>query len=245
MGHSENLDHGVWDRLNEFQVQTGICFKDRQLLITAFTHSSYARYNKKGRVQDNERLEFFGDAVLKLIVSDYLLRKFPTHSEGELTKIRAQLISDRNLAFLAEKLNIGDYLMMSYGEKNTGGDKRISNLANTMEALLGAYFLDSGLEKTQLFFTNLLVQHELELLAQDYVIDYKTSLQEYLQRRKLPLPDYRIDREEGPDHEKVFHVVVSVMVGDKPVICDGSGRSKKEAEQMAAKTTLVALNQGI
>ncbi len=244
MVSNEQIDPEIWRRLDEFQQQAGLEFKDRSLLVTAFTHSSYARYNKKGRVQDNERLEFFGDAVLKLIVSDYLLKKFPLHSEGELTKIRAQLISDRNLAFLAEKLNIGEYLMMSFGEKNTGGDKRISNLANTMEALLGAYFLDDGLHSTQQFFTDLLTTHEFELLAQDYVVDYKTSLQEYLQRRKLALPDYRVDREEGPDHEKIFYVVVTIDLGTKRLDFDGSGRSKKDAEQMAAKNTLHAMRIG-
>ena len=237
------VNEAIAERLSEFEAKAGIRFRDRDLVTMAFTHSSYARFIKKKRVQDNERLEFFGDAVLKLIVSEYLLHKFPTHSEGELTKIRAQLISDKNLAFLAEKLSVGDYLLMSYGEKNTGGNKRISNLANTMEAILGAYFMDAGLEKTAGFFTGLLRQYESELLSQDFVVDYKTELQEFLQRQKSSLPEYRVSREEGPDHEKTFFVVVEIMIKNDRFTFDGSGRSKKDAEQMAAKHALSTLGR--
>lgn len=228
-------------RLAEFQRIAGISFRNSGLLLTALTHSSYARYSKKGGVQDNERLEFFGDAVLKLIVSEYLLKKFPSASEGDLTKIRAQLISDKNLAFLSEKLKMGDFLMMSYGEKNTGGNKRLSNLANAMEAVLGAYYLDSGLPAVHQFFTELLIRHEKELLAQDYVVDYKTALQEHLQRRKKGLPEYRTVREEGPEHDKIFYVTVTVDGDDERRPYEGTGRSKKDAEQMAAKQASLAL----
>jgi ribonuclease-3 len=228
-------------RLIEFQKVAGIAFKHAGYLSAALTHSSYARYAKKGGIQDNERLEFFGDAVLKLIVSEYLLKKFPSASEGDLTKIRAQLISDKNLAFLAEKLRMGDFLMMSHGEKNTGGKQRLSNLANAMEAVLGAYYLDSGLPAVHQFFTTLLLRHEQELLAQEYVVDHKTALQEYLQRRKRELPDYKTVREDGPEHDKLFYVVVTVSCDDGRREYEGSGRSKKDAEQMAAKQASIAL----
>ncbi|NBV83573.1 ribonuclease III, partial [bacterium] len=182
-----------------------------------------------------------GDAVLKLIVSEFLYVQYPAASEGELTKMRAQLISDKNLAFLAEKLGLGDFLMMSQGEKNTGGTKRQSNLANAMEAVLGAYYLDQGLLAVQTFFTGLLKRFEGELLAQDYIVDYKTALQEFVQRKKRELPEYRTIREEGPEHDKVFYVLVSVTGDGGQLQFEGSGRSKKEAEQMAAKQAALAL----
>jgi len=229
------------DRLQEFQVCVGLHFANPNLLEMALTHSSYARFSKRGMVPDNERLEFFGDAVLKLIVSEFLYVQYPAASEGELTKMRAQLISDKNLAFLAEKLGLGDFLMMSQGEKNTGGTKRQSNLANAMEAVLGAYYLDQGLLAVQTFFTGLLKRFEGELLAQDYIVDYKTALQEFVQRKKRELPEYRTIREEGPEHDKVFYVLVSVTGDGGQLQFEGSGRSKKEAEQMAAKQAALAL----
>ena len=228
-------------RLMEFQKVAGIAFKNAGYLSVALTHSSYARHAKTRGIQDNERLEFFGDAVLKLIVSEYLLKKFPSASEGDLTKTRAQLISDKNLAFLAEKLRMGDFLMMSHGEKNTGGRQRLSNLANAMEAVLGAYYLDSGLPAVHQFFTHLLIRHEQELLAQDYVVDYKTALQEHVQRQRRELPAYKTVREEGPEHDKLFYVMVIVSGDDGRREYEGSGRSKKDAEQMAAKQAAIAL----
>lgn len=229
------------ETLHEFQHKAGISFKDPSLLSTALTHSSYPRFSKLPGVQDNERLEFFGDAVLKLIVSEYLYHKFPQSTEGDLTKIRAQLVSDRNLAFLAEKLQVGEFLLMSHGEKNTGGTKRLSNLANAMEALLGAYYLDSGLLAVRHFFTGILNRFEAELMAQDYAVDYKTALQEYLQRTRQPLPDYVTVREEGPEHEKLFFVSVSVVVKGTRTKFEGAGRSKKDAAQLAAKAAMAEL----
>lgn len=231
------------NRLDEFQKIAGLSFQNIELLVVALTHSSYPRFAKKAGIQDNERFEFFGDAVLKLVVSEYLLKKHPVATEGELTKIRAQLISDKNLAFLAEKLRVGDFLLMSNGEKNTGGHKRLSNLANTMEAVLGAYYLDSGLQSVYHFFTTLLNKYKTELMTQDYAVDHKTVLQEYLQRLKRPLPDYMTVREEGPEHEKQFHVNVTIQL-DRVRVFSGVGRSKKDAEQMAAKAAISELEIG-
>jgi len=230
------------NRLAAFESSTGMVFQNKEWLKTALTHSSYARVYKRTPLIDNERLEFFGDAVLKLLVSDYLFHKFPSYSEGELTKLRAQLISDKNLAYLADKLGLGGFLMMSHGEKNTGGDKRLSNLANTFEALLGAYFLDSGWQKTQVFFNAVLKRFELDVMAQDHINDYKTTLQELTQRHRNPLPVYRVVREEGPDHHKLFHVMVQVCHQGQHFECHGEGRSKKDAEQMAAKQALESLS---
>ncbi|NDC82755.1 ribonuclease III [bacterium] len=224
------------------EASLGTSFSDKQWLLTALTHKSYVRVSGATKVADNERLEFFGDAVVKLLVSEYLLHEFPTYSEGELTKLRAQLVSDRNLAYMAERLGVGHYLQMSFGETNTGGRTRQSNLANAMEAILGAYFLDRGIDVVRRYFVSLLQRFQGELLSQDYATDYKTTLQEFAQRRKGALPDYRVLKEEGPEHEKVFSVEVSITLGQGPQHFSGIGRSKKLAEQQAAKSALIGLH---
>ena len=224
--------------IQQFKEQTGMQFTNSELLQTALTHSSYARGGRRKSVMDNERLEFFGDAVLKLVVSDYLYQKFPSYSEGELTKLRAQLISDKNLAYLADKLGVGRFIRLSSGEKSMGGDKRLSNLANALEALLGAYFLDAGWDAVQHFFKGILTRFESELRTLDHSYDYKTTLQEWAQRQRIALPRYMVDREVGPDHNKVFHVRVVLDTRPTPLESHGEGRSKKDAEQQAAKNAL-------
>ena len=225
-----------------FEKKNKLSFKNKDLLLQALTHSSFAK--RKGLSKSlpyNERLEFFGDAVLKLIVSDYLFKKFPNYQEGKLTTIRAYIISDSVLAQLAQQINIGSYLRLSYGEKNSGGATRKSILANAFEAFLGAYFLDQGLETTQTFLQNLLRKNESSLQLFE-TRDYKTKLQEFLQKKKEALPTYQLCKEIGKKHDVTFQVKLSIKIGSETQHATGLGRSKKEAEQDAAKTILTQLS---
>ncbi|MCP4050103.1 MAG: ribonuclease III [bacterium] len=227
------------EKTAEFEDRIGIRFNQKHLLFNALTHSSYAgSKGKKGAVKNNERLEFFGDAVLKLIVSEYLYFKFSDFDEGQLTKIRAQIISDKVLAKIAKDIDLGNYIVFSYGERNTGGTKRTSNLANAMEALLGACFIDSGLEVTKSFFLGLLEKYESDLISINSNYDYKTIIQEYMQKKKQDLPKYTVIKEEGPEHEKVFVVNIEIINENEVLQATGNGKTKKEAEQNAAGKAL-------
>ena len=197
----------------------------------ALTHSSFAHERGHRRLH-NERLEFLGDAVLELIISDYLYQKYPQLSEGKLTKLRADLVCEASLARIAYGLNLGQYMRLGKGEIVGGGASRPSLLADTIEALIGAHYLDQGFEVShdkvlELFFPIL-----QELQEGDLRRDFKTLLQEFTQARYAVTPNYRIVRECGPDHEKTFSAEV-MLAAD--VVGTGEGRSKKEAEQAAAK----------
>ncbi|MFC1755558.1 ribonuclease III [Thermoproteota archaeon] len=224
----------------QLEQEISISFNDKTLLRLALTHSSYGRKRKKHHPlgKDNERLEFLGDAVLKLIISDYLFKRFPDMDEGNLTKIRAQIVSDRTLAFLAKELNLGNYLLLSRGEINTGGKARASNLANALEALLGAYYLDQGIEQVHDFFVTLVQTHQQAWHDSDLSMDYKSTLQEMLQQHKLNLPQYIVLREEGPDHKKQFLIQAEIITEADTYKFEGRGRTKKAAEQAAAKNVL-------
>ncbi len=230
--------------LEDFQRKHAILFSDKALLDQALTHSSYVRQkqHKKG-MKDNEKLEFFGDAVLKLLVSEYLYIKYPDWNEGTLTKIRAYLISDKFLAKLALQLGLGAYIQFSFGERNSGGATRASNLANAFEALLGAYYIDQGLESVRRFLLEVLQQSKDGEAIEDFM-DYKTQLQEWAQQQKLLLPNYRLTKAEGPDHCKVFHVTAHIQKKEHIHTFDGIGQTKKEAEQHAAKQACEALKIG-
>lgn len=219
-------------RLDELEQKLGISFLNRRLLDQSLTHSSYA--NEQG-MADNERMEFLGDAVIKLVISEYLFNKFPARPEGDLTKIRAAVISDDTLAKVANKIKIGNYILLSKNEKASGGSKRKSNMANAFEALVGAIFLDAGLGKSRDF----LVQHltpDMDRVSQvGYIVDFKSALQEFAQKRKWQLPYYKVIKESGPKHKKIFIVGVRV---DGKIWGKGSGANKKEAEQGAAQQAL-------
>ncbi len=221
--------------LDEFESKTGLKFDDRTLLSRALTHSSFAN-QKKVRMQSNERLEFFGDSVLKLLVSEYLLIQFTDHTEGQLSKLRAKLISDEWLSGLAVQLGIGPFIRFSNGERLSGGDKKSSNLANVIEALLGAAFLDRGLAGAREFLRPYLEQSLKE--PKRAFIDPKTELQERLQRKGLSRPSYRVVEEVGPEHEKWFEVVVDCSTPTGETSFSGKGLSKKAAEQAAAMSAL-------
>jgi len=227
---------GYHQRIKELQNKLNIHFQDEEILITALTHKSFCHHQKQ--ILHNERLEFLGDAVLKIIVSEALFNQYPSFSEGELSKIRGQFVSDKTLATLAKRLNLGDYMRFSTNEIKTGGRTRPSNLANAMEAILGAYFLDQSLETVQQFLLLLMNEHADLFMIESSELDYKSRLQELLQQKRLPLPEYNIHKEEGPDHSKVFQVKGTIRVHHQIYSEIGIASTKKEAEQLAAKSLL-------
>jgi ribonuclease III len=214
-------------------------FRDRGLLEHAMTHTSKANEDVSGGVTDNESLEFLGDAVLGFVVADMLFREFPHFNEGQKSKIKASLVSTTTLARLAERLALGEHLLLGRGEEKTGGRKKQALLADGYEALIAGIYLDGGIEQARAFitreFAGLLAEaHDGSLHGQDH----KSALQELLQSNDRPLPEYRLVGAAGPDHRKEFQVQVSV--GGEPV-AQGTGASKKDAEQEAARLAIEKL----
>ncbi|MBI4803132.1 MAG: ribonuclease III [Elusimicrobia bacterium] len=201
-------------------------FKDKELLAQALTHKSYS--TERGQAGFNERLEFLGDSVLGLIVAYYLFTKYPCEDEGYLSKVKSVLVSRTNLARWAKDLNLGEHVFLGVGESQTGGMKRSSILANSLEALIGAVYLDGGLEKAFVLVSRWLDRPG----ASSVETDYKSTLQELIQKRHKKPPEYEIMHTEGPEHEKVF--TVRVKIGRK-VLGVGAGKNKKEAQQAAAR----------
>lgn len=227
--------------LESVQENLNYKFKDIELLKTALTHSSYANEQSMKITENNERLEFLGDAVVSLIVSQYLYKKYPNYPEGELTKIRAKVVCESSLAFIAKKINLGELLLLGKGEEATGGRTRESILGDASESLVGAIYTDSDYETTKRILLDKFENDLVHAVARGSLfIDYKTDLQENLQKRKRSRIEYNVSKEEGPDHNKVFHIDVLI---DNSVVGQGSGRNKKEAEQMAAKEALLVLEQ--
>jgi len=214
--------------IQELEKRLGISFLNKSLLNQALTHSSFSKENQ---VPDNERLEFLGDAVLKLVTTEYLYNKFPSEPEGTLTKYRASIVSDGTLAEIAGNLKLGEHLLLSDNEEKTGGAKRKSNVANTFEALLGAIYLDCGLGKARDFVIENLRAEVEKVSTEGYITDYKSTLQEYAQKRKWQLPNYKVVSENGPRHKRIFKVVVKIR---GKIYGEGHGLNKKEGEQNAA-----------
>jgi ribonuclease-3 len=214
-------------------------FRDRGLLEHAMTHTSRANEDVSGGVADNESMEFLGDALLGFVVADMLFREFPQFDEGGKSKAKAALVSTATLARQAERLGLGDHLLLGRGEEKTGGRRKQALLADGYEALIAAIYLDGGIEQARAF-----IQREFAALVADVRRDgiagqdYKSALQELLQARDLPLPDYRLVRTIGPDHQKQFEV--SVIVRGEP-LGTAIGGSKKDAEQEAARAALEGL----
>lgn len=227
--------------LEPLQLNLNYKFKNIKLLKTALTHSSYANENKMKITDNNERLEFLGDTILNLIVSQYLYKKYPNYPEGELTKIRAKVVCESSLAFAARKIDLGKYLLLGKGEEATGGRDRESILADASEALTGAIYMDSDFETVnKLLLENFETDIVYAVAKGALFIDYKTDLQENLQKITRSKIEYKVEKEEGPDHNKIFHM--SVVVENK-IVGKGSGRNKKEAEQMAAKEALLIMGE--
>lgn len=210
-------------------------FQDVNLLKNALTHSSYINEGKPRETGNNERLEFLGDAILDAVISDYLYSRLENMEEGELTKLRAVIVCERSLAVCGAKISIGSYLRLGKGEENSGGRKRGSILADATEAVIGAIFLDGGWDAVSKFVIRLFSALIEDALSGKLHMDYKTEIQEKLQSHGETEIGYVIEREEGPDHDKTFYANL-ILRGN--VIGSGSGRSKKEAEQQAAKQAL-------
>lgn len=229
----------IW--LEPLQENLRYRFKNIELLITALTHSSYANEHRLKDIESNERLEFLGDSIINFIVSRYLYNKYPNYPEGELTKIRAKVVCESSLSYAARKIELGKYLLLGKGEEATGGRDRDSILADASEALVGAMYMDSDFETTnRILLENFEADLVYAISKGVLFIDYKTKLQEHLQKRAKTRIEYKVVKEVGPDHNKIFYI--NVLVNDK-VVGTGFGRNKKEAEQMAAKDALLILGE--
>ena len=220
--------------------EQSIPVRNIELLNIALTHTSYANEHKSEHIHDNERLEFLGDAVLDLVIGEYLFLRYPDWAEGDLTRARASVVCERSLAECANRFNLGEYLRLGKGEDQSGGRSRASLLADAFEAMIGAIYLDNSYDEAAQFILAHL-QADLEKIhSGQYSRDYKTELQEWLQRDGDADIFYQLEREEGPDHDKVFYM--SVLL-DGQLVGKGSGKSKKDAAQQAAKEALQHLKR--
>lgn len=223
------------NNISDLQNKIGVKFKNQKLLLKALIHRSFLNEASGRKLSSNERLEFLGDAVLSYIISKWLYKKFPGFPEGHLTNIRSNLVKTESLAEIAQDLNIGDYLILSKGEKKSGGDKNPSLLANSFEAIIGAICLDQGVDIAEKIIHLMLLPRLEKTIKTGKFKEYKSLLQEKLQAKTKQSPDYRTIKEEGPDHAKIF--TIGVYAQDK-LIAIGSGKNKKEAEEIAAKNAL-------
>ncbi|MGF2615619.1 ribonuclease III [Rossellomorea vietnamensis] len=227
----------VDEKFKEFQKVHEIKFNNEKLLRQAFTHSSYVNEHRKKPYEDNERLEFLGDAVLELTVSQFLYKKYPTMSEGELTKLRAAIVCEPSLVTFANELKFGELVLLGKGEELTGGRERPALLADVFEAFIGALYLDQGLQ-TVLVMLEKNVYPKIDSGAFSHVMDFKSQLQELVQRDSAGTIEYGILHEKGPAHNREF---VSRVCLNGEELGIGTGRAKKEAEQHAAQMALEKL----
>lgn len=221
--------------LNQLEEKLNFEFQDRSLLRRALTHRSFPNENKELEIEDNERLEFLGDSVLGLAISTHLIHNYPRAAEGKLAKMKSRLVSEVSLARRARDLEMNRHLLLGHGEELTGGRDRDSILADAFEALLGAIYLEKDFECCQDFIIDLFQEDFQRLRTGDYLRDYKTILQEKIQKNIQSRPVYEVISEEGPDHDKSFVVSVE-LEGNK--LGKGRGSSKKKAEQRAARDAL-------
>ena len=225
--------------LTKLEQGLGYTFRNKTLLENALTHSSYANENRERHLPDNERLEFLGDSILGFVVAEYLYRNFPDKPEGELTRIRADLVCERNLAEAAATIELGSYLLLGHGEEQGGGRKRDSIVSDAMESVIAASFMDGGFAAAKEIIDRLILSNIPKGRPRNF--DYKTAFQELVQRKKDQQIHYELTGESGPDHDKKFEV--EVLLNGKP--CGkGSGSSKKRAEQAAAAAAIDALFPG-
>lgn len=226
--------------LNDLEEALGVAFKKEALLKEALTHRSYLNEHPRWSAQDNERLEYLGDAVLELAVTEFLFHTYPDEEEGKLTSIRAALVNYQMLARVARDLSLERYLYLSRGEAKDAGRAREVILANAVEAVLGAVYLDRGYETAKRVVARIVLTHLDEVMERKLYRDPKSVLQEVVQEELKTTPSYRVLREEGPDHDKRF--VVGVFFGERQV-ADGEGPSKQEAEARAAQAALESLSR--
>ncbi len=222
----------------EFEEKIGYCFKDKNLLIQSMSHSSYANEHRSENLHDNERLEFLGDAILELVSSDFLYHQYPQMQEGQLTKLRASLVCEPTLALSANAFDLGHYLLLGKGEEQTGGRLRNSLISDAMEALIGAIYLDGGIECARSFIERFILT---DIEHKQLFYDSKTVLQEIVQGENHSDDiQYVLVGEEGPDHAKIFRVNVQI---EGKILGTGTGSTKKAAEQDAAYQAINCLSR--
>lgn len=224
---------------SQLEKKLGINFKNKDLLIQAFVHRSYLNENPEFHLEHNERLEFLGDAVLELVVTEELYEKYPDKSEGELTNWRAALVNAKMLTKVAEEIGLNDFLLLSRGETKELGKARQFILANTFEAFIGAIYLDLGYDACDEFIKDYLTIKLPDIIENGLFRDAKSRFQEEAQERMGITPAYKVLKEWGPDHAKNF--IMGVFLGEE-LVAEGEGSSKQEAEESAAKNALVAKN---
>jgi ribonuclease III len=223
--------------LSEFESRIGYTFRRGEILNRALTHKSYSHEARHEDVRDNETFEFLGDSVLGFVIGDLLFRRFPTLDEGALSKIKAYLVSANSLAEKARDYGMGEVIFLGVGEEKSGGRRKESLLANLFEAMIAAVYLDGGIDPARRLIERSFVKDLETIDVEDLLFqDYKTALQELAQGKGLPLPEYNVIDEVGPDHDKRF--VVEVKIGN--LLSRGEGSSKKEAQQEAARHALVS-----
>ncbi len=225
--------------LKELENEIRYCFKDSKLLKQSLSHKSYVNENRLDEFDHNERLEFLGDAVLELGISDLLMKIFPTSHEGEMSKLRASIVNEQALSEIARVLNIGKYMFLGKGEEQCDGREKNSLLADALEALFGAIYLDSGFKQVYEIINYLFLPIIDLATREDINRDFKTKLQEEVQNRLKISPQYRLINELGPDHDKTFEIQLFIA-GKK--VGEGIGKSKKQAEQDAAQDALTNLD---
>jgi len=221
--------------LSKLEAELKLTFKNKDLLQQAFVHRSYLNENRDFYLQHNERLEFLGDAVLELIVTEHLYKEYPDNPEGDLTAWRAALVNTKMLSHIGRELEFSDYLMLSRGEAKEEGKARDYILANTVEAFIGASYLDQGLKNAEKFITTYILSKLPEVLKDRLFLDAKSRFQELAQEKISTTPTYEVIKDWGPDHAKNFRIGVYL---DRELVAEGEGSSKQEAEQDAAKNAL-------
>ena len=226
--------------MQELEQKLGYTFKNPALLSEALSHSSYANEHRSAHLNSNERLEFLGDSVLGFVTAEYLFARHPDLPEGDLTRIRAALVCEQSLYEVARQLDLGRFLKLGRGEESGGGRERTSILADATEAVFAAVYLDGGIQAASRLIHRVLLSAAREEAVEERRRDYKTALQELVQRQADQVLSYRMVGEQGPDHAKIF--MAEVLLNGSP-IGSGSGHSKKEAEQSAAKAALAELEK--
>lgn len=234
--HYSNVEHENL-KFQELERKIGYTFQNKELLENALMHTSYANEHKKGKLENNERLEFLGDAVLELVSSDFLYHTYPEYPEGKLTRLRASLVCEPTLALCAREINLGDYLLLGRGEDATGGRNRDSIVSDAMEAVIGAIYLDGGIQYATAYIKRFVLN---DIENKQLFYDSKTILQEMVQSEFKEQLVYELIGEEGPDHDKQF--TTKVLLGEKE-LGRGKGRTKKASEQEAAYFAILKMKE--
>jgi len=225
--------------IERLEAKLNYTFHDSSLITQALKHRSFLSVSNEARLASNERLELLGDAVLGMVVTEFLFKKFPVKDEGELTTIKSLMVSRKILTRAANQIGIGEFVLLNEAEEKAGGRKRSSILADTFEAIIGAIYLDGGLNTAIDFIHNKLLVKTKKVISEEQNKNFKSILLEYSQGKNLGLPQYLVRKEEGPDHDKLFTVEVII---NNEVLGRGKGNSKKKAEQISARNALKKLN---